>query len=236
MSIPPDISDRLLEIEKSASPVEQLLKISSIYKDQVAFSTSFGEEDQVITAMIAQHKIPIRIFSLDTGRLFQETYELADITRSKYHLSIEVYYPNNELVESLTLNKGFNSFYKGIDERKECCFIRKVEPLNRALKNTAVWITGLRASQSENRSGMQNFEYDSERQLLKFNPLLDWSDDELQSYIAIHNIPINALHSKGYKSIGCAPCTRAVMPDEHPRAGRWWWENSGKECGLHKTS
>lgn len=235
MSIAPEIADRLIEIGKYSSPVDKLLKLSALYNGAISFSTSFGEEDQVITEMIAKNKIPIRIFSLDTGRLFQESYDLADITRSKYALNIEVYYPNNELVESLTLNKGFNSFYKGIEERKECCNIRKIEPLNRALKGSKVWITGLRSAQSENRLGMQSFEYDNERELIKFNPLIDWTDDELKSYINLNKIPINSLHSRGYKSIGCAPCTRAIMPGEHPRAGRWWWENSGKECGLHSN-
>jgi phosphoadenosine phosphosulfate reductase len=233
MSISPELPEQLAQLVQSTSVIEQLQVLCDKYPGEVAFSTSFGEEDQVLTHMIASAKIPVRIFTLDTGRLFQETYDLADLTRSKFGLSIEVYIPDNKLLEGLILNKGFNSFYRSVENRKECCFVRKIEPLNRALKGVSIWVTGLRASQNDNRSSMNLFDFDEGRKMLKFNPLIHWDDEQVRAYIKEHKIPVNSLHSKGYPSIGCAPCTKAVAPGEHPRSGRWWWENSGKECGLH---
>jgi phosphoadenosine phosphosulfate reductase len=199
----------------------------------VAFSTSFGQEDQVIADMIWRAKLPIRVFTLDTGRLFQETYDLMDLTRARYKQPFEVYFPETASVEKLLYDKGPNSFYESVENRKECCYIRKVVPLNRALQGVKVWITGLRAEQSENRQDLDALEWDESRQLYKYNPLIHWSFEQMMEYINQQHVPYNKLHDKGFISIGCAPCTRAIEPGEHPRAGRWWWELSKKECGLH---
>jgi len=216
-------------------PLEERLSLlmSTYSKDIIAFSSSFGQEDQAITHAIATQKLPIKIFTLDTGRQFQESYELMDLTKKKYQLDLITYFPNLDKTEKLVREKGFNSFYASVENRKECCFIRKMEPLARALEGVNVWITGLRAEQSENRAHMPIVEWDEARNLIKVNPLIDWSFEKLNAYLVEHKIPQNPLHKKGFISIGCAPCTRAIAPDEHPRAGRWWWENSQKECGLH---
>jgi phosphoadenosine phosphosulfate reductase len=216
-------------------PLEDRLSLlASVYsKDVIAFSSSFGQEDQAITHAIASQKLPIKIFTLDTGRQFQESYELMDLTKKKYQLDLITYFPNLDKTEKLVREKGFNSFYSSVENRKECCFIRKMEPLARALSGVNIWITGLRAEQSENRANMQIVEWDEARNLIKVNPIIDWSFEKLNAYLIEHKIPQNPLHKKGFISIGCAPCTRAIGPDEHPRAGRWWWENSQKECGLH---
>jgi len=214
--------------------IEQLHYLAGVYPGQVVFSTSLGQEDQVITDIIARNKIPIRIFTLDTGRLFNETYELIDRTRARYKIPIEVFFPQANEVEKLVTEKGFTSFYESVENRKECCHIRKVEPLNRALEGAKIWITGLRSEQSANRQQMSLLEWSEEKQLHKFNPLINWSFDEMLDYINKHNVPYNPLHDKGFVSIGCLPCTRAIEPGEDARAGRWWWEQSQKECGLHK--
>lgn len=199
----------------------------------VAFSTSFGQEDQVLADIIWRNKLPVRVFTLDTGRLFQETYELMDLTRARYKQPFEVYFPETATVEKLVAEKGMNSFYDSVENRKECCYIRKVAPLNRALQGVKVWITGLRAEQSENRQGLEVLEWDEARGMYKYNPLIHWSYEDMLTYLDQHNVPFNKLHNQGFVSIGCAPCTRAIEPGEHPRAGRWWWEQSKKECGLH---
>ena len=201
--------------------------------EKMVFSTSFGQEDQAITQAIASTNSPIEIFTLDTGRQFQESYELMDLTIKKYSLSLKTYFPSAPAVEKMVAEKGFNSFYTSVENRKECCFVRKMEPLSRAISGAKVWITGLRAEQSENRADMPILEWDESRQLFKINPLIDWSFETLEKYLVEHKIPQNPLHKKGFVSIGCAPCTRAIAEGEHPRAGRWWWENSQKECGLH---
>lgn len=201
----------------------------------VAFSTSFGQEDQVLADIIWRNQLPVRVFTLDTGRLFQETYDLMDLTRARYKQPFEIYFPETATVEALVKEKGMNSFYDSVENRKECCYVRKVVPLNRALTGTKVWITGLRAEQSENRHDMPVLEWDEGRQLYKYNPLIHWSFEEMVAYLKEHNVPYNKLHDKGFISIGCAPCTRAIEPGEHPRAGRWWWEESKKECGLHTS-
>lgn len=216
-------------------PLEDRLSllVSSYSKDVIAFSSSFGQEDQAITHAISTQKLPIKIFTLDTGRQFQESYELMDLTKKKYQFDLITYFPNLDKTEKLVREKGFNSFYSSVENRKECCFIRKMEPLARALEGVNIWITGLRAEQSENRANMPIVEWDEARNLIKVNPIIDWSFEKLNAYLVEHKIPQNPLHKKGFISIGCAPCTRAIGPDEHPRAGRWWWENSQKECGLH---
>jgi phosphoadenosine phosphosulfate reductase len=201
--------------------------------EKMVFSSSFGQEDQAITQAIASTKSNIDIFTLDTGRQFQESYELMDLTIKKYGISIQTFFPSTQAVEKLVAEKGFNSFYTSVENRKECCFVRKMEPLSRALQGAKVWITGLRAEQSENRADMPILEWDESRQLFKINQMIDWSFETLEEYLNEHKIPQNPLHKKGFISIGCAPCTRAISEGEHPRAGRWWWENSQKECGLH---
>ncbi|MDI1303763.1 MAG: phosphoadenylyl-sulfate reductase [bacterium] len=224
----------LLEKTGNLSIEETLAFLANEYKDKVVFSTSFGQEDQVITALIAKNDLPITIFTLDTGRLFQETYDVFHKTLKKYKIDIKTYFPETTAVEELLNKKGPNSFYESVENRKECCFIRKVAPLTKALKGNSIWITGLRAEQSENRSDLAFFEYDAHFDIIKFNPLLKWTLEEVQKYIDDNNVPQNTLHKKGFVSIGCAPCTRAITPGEDIRAGRWWWESSHKECGLHQ--
>jgi phosphoadenosine phosphosulfate reductase len=228
------IVNTLLEKTKGFSIEETLAFLASEYQESVVFSTSFGQEDQVITALIAKSDLPITIFTLDTGRLFQETYDVFHKTQKKYKKDIKVYFPEATAVEKLLETKGPNSFYDSVENRKECCFIRKVAPLTKALKGNAIWITGLRAEQSENRNNLDLFEYDAHFDIIKFNPLLRWTLEEVQKYIDENNVPQNALHKQGFVSIGCAPCTRAIAEGEDIRAGRWWWESSHKECGLHQ--
>ena len=227
------IVNTLLEKTANFSIEETLAFLATEYPEKVVFSTSFGQEDQVITALIAKNDLPITIFTLDTGRLFQETYDVFHRTLKKYNKQIEVYFPEAASVENLLKEKGPNSFYESVENRKECCFIRKVVPLRKALAGNSVWITGLRAEQSENRNDLAFFEYDANFDIIKFNPLLKWSLEEVQKYIDDNNVPQNALHKKGFVSIGCAPCTRAIAEGEDIRAGRWSWESSHKECGLH---
>ena len=227
------IAQALIEKTINFSIEETLAFLANEYQDKVVFSTSFGQEDQVITALIAKNELPITIFTLDTGRLFQETYDVFHKTLKKYKIEIKTYFPEANAVEDLLNKKGPNSFYESVENRKECCFIRKVAPLTKALNGNEIWITGLRAEQSENRNDLAFFEYDAHFNIIKFNPLLKWTLEEVQNYIDNNNVPQNALHAQGFISIGCAPCTRAILPGEDIRAGRWWWESSHKECGLH---
>jgi phosphoadenosine phosphosulfate reductase len=216
-------------------PIEKTLAfLANEFPEKVVFSTSFGQEDQVITALIATNELPIKIFTLDTGRLFQETYDVFHKTLKKYKVNIQTLYPETSQVENLLNTKGPNSFYESVENRKECCFIRKVVPLKKGLAGNKVWITGLRAEQSENRNDLALFEYDAHFDIIKFNPLLKWTLAEVQKYIDDNNVPQNSLHKKGFISIGCAPCTRAIVEGEDIRAGRWSWESSHKECGLHQ--
>ncbi|TDD76288.1 phosphoadenylyl-sulfate reductase [Flavobacterium caseinilyticum] len=228
------ITNTLLEKTKDFSIEETLTFLADEFKGKVVFSTSFGQEDQVITALIGKNNLPITIFTLDTGRLFQETYDVFHKTLKKYQIDIKTYFPETSAVEELLNQKGPNSFYESVENRKECCFIRKVAPLTKALKGNSIWITGLRAEQSENRNDLDLFEYDEKFDIIKFNPLLKWTLEEVQEYLDDNNVPQNALHKQGFVSIGCAPCTRAIVPGEDIRAGRWWWESSHKECGLHQ--
>jgi len=218
-------------------PVEALALLADQFPGEIVFSTSFGWEDQVITHMIFTNNLPIKIFTLETGRLFPETYYVWNRTMEMYGKPIHAYYPNNELLEQMVNAKGPSSFYESVENRKECCGIRKVEPLNRALKGNKLWVTGIRADQSANRQFMDNLEWDEQHNLIKFHPIFDWTLDQVKEYIRIHNVPYNTLHDRGFPSIGCQPCTRAVQPGEDFRAGRWWWEDqSKKECGLHEVS
>ena len=215
---------------------EKLGVLVESHPGKVVFTTSFGYEDQVITDIIVKNNFDIKVVTLDTGRLFPETYKVYNSTLDKYKKPISVYFPPTDKVEELLNKKGPFSFYESLENRKECCFIRKVIPLKRALAGNEIWITGLRASQSENRSDLQEFEWDEGNQIIKYNPLLEWSLDETIDYIKENHVPYNVLHDRGFVSIGCEPCTRAIKPGEDFRAGRWWWEqNSGKECGLHEA-
>ncbi len=213
---------------------ERLAKLVTFFPGKIIFTTSFGIEDQVITHIIFKNDIDIKVITLDTGRLFPETYDVFSQTIIRYNKNIVTYFPEYEAVEKLVTEKGPLSFYKSLENRMECCRIRKVVPLNRALKGMECWISGIRASQSDNRSNMSDLEYDEDKKLFKFHPLFDWSFDDVETYIKENNIPYNSLHDKGYLSIGCEPCTRAVFKGQDFRAGRWWWENEGpKECGCH---
>ncbi|HEY0068240.1 MAG TPA: phosphoadenylyl-sulfate reductase, partial [Flavisolibacter sp.] len=214
-------------------PVEEALKqVSVLFPGAVRFSTSLGQEDQVLTDIIARHDIAIDIFTIDTGRLFNEAYETLEKTRARYKRRIEVYFPQAQQVQEMVSGHGVNLFYESVQLRQNCCNVRKVEPLNRALQNASVWITGLRAAQTDFRKQVPVVEWLEDRKIYKINPLLHWSYDEIMQYIGQYSVPCNPLHDKGFVSIGCAPCTRAIEEGEDPRAGRWWWEASHKECGL----
>lgn len=229
--------EEIAEKIKGLDPVDALKFFASEYPGKIVFSTSFGWEDQVITHMIFANDIPIEVFTLETGRLFPETYYVWNRTLEIYKKPILAYFPQAEAVQEMVNKKGPSSFYESVENRKECCGIRKLEPLRRALNGNQLWITGIRSEQSVNRHDMTNLEWDEQNQLTKFHPIFFWSLDEVKEYIKTNNIVYNTLHDKGFPSIGCAPCTRAVREGEDFRAGRWWWEDqSKKECGLHATS
>ncbi|MFL5738817.1 MAG: phosphoadenylyl-sulfate reductase [Flavisolibacter sp.] len=216
------------------SPIEEALQtLSELFPGRVKFSSSLGQEDQVLTDIIARNKISIHIFTIDTGRLFNEAYETLEKTTARYKIPIDIYFPQTDAVQNMVRQHGVNLFYESVENRKACCEIRKVEPLNRALKDTSVWITGLRSAQTDLRKNIPMVEWLPDKEIYKVNPLLHWSFDEVLDHIAKYSVPYNSLHDKGFISIGCAPCTRAIEAGEDPRAGRWWWELSQKECGLH---
>ncbi len=228
--------EELLKKTKGHSAEDIIRAAAHEFGDRVNFASSLGEEDQVITDMISKVAPQMEVFTLDTGRLFQETYELIAKTQNRYGLNFKIYYPDTQATEDMVRNHGINLFYESVENRKLCCGIRKVEPLKRALKNVDAWMTGLRSSQSITRSTAQAFELDEPNQKIKVNPLVDWSLDQVHAYIKEHNVDVNPLHDKGFISIGCASCTRAVKPGEDIRAGRWWWETpEQKECGLHNN-
>jgi phosphoadenosine phosphosulfate reductase len=216
---------------------EEILRIGvESANGPVKLACSFSVEDVVIIHMATEMKLPIGIFALDTGRLNEETYEVADAIADRYPLKIDWFFPRHEAVEVLLKEKGTFSFRGSLENRHECCHIRKVEPLGRALKGLGGWITGLRREQSVTRTGLEHLQLDAlNGGILKINPLLDWDENRVWEYARAKKIPTNRLHQQGYPSIGCAPCTRPVAPGEHPRGGRWWWENpEHKECGLHR--
>lgn len=214
---------------------EGLSLLASNFPGKVTFSTSFSFEDQVIAHHILHKRLPISIFTLDTGRLFAETYSVWSSTNERYQTQIKAYYPDHSLLEPFIEEKGPNSFYESVENRKTCCHIRKVEPLKRALAGNVIWITGLRAEHSPARQDLQQLEWDAANRIIKYHPLLHWTTEQTKAYINENNIPYNPLHDKGFISIGCAPCTRAIKAGEDFRAGRWWWEESSKkECGLHE--
>jgi phosphoadenosine phosphosulfate reductase len=223
----------ILEIHGKGIP-ESLSLLAERYLGQILFSTSFGLEDQVITDIIFSGDIPVKVATLDTGRLFEETYKTHNRTLAKYGKKIHVYFPEKDEVEDLLLKKGPFSFYESVENRKECCNIRKVKPIKRALEGMKVWVTGLRSGQSADRQNLELLEYDDNYGIIKYNPLINWSLEEVTNFIKENHVPYNVLHDRGFLSIGCSPCTRAVQPGDDFRTGRWWWENnSSKECGLH---
>ncbi|MBT9444820.1 MAG: phosphoadenylyl-sulfate reductase [Hyphomonadaceae bacterium] len=200
----------------------------------VALASSLSAEDMVLTHLVAEAALPISVFAIDTGRLHDETFALIDAAREQLGVAIEVYRPDPAAVDAYVAGNGANAFYDSLDLRKSCCHIRKVEPLERALKGKRGWITGQRREQAATRTELAEREHDAARGIEKFNPLADWSWDDVLAYAKAADVPINPLHARGYVSIGCDPCTRAIRPGEDPRAGRWWWEQSdSKECGLH---
>jgi len=219
---------------KEASIDTVLRYFLQTYKGKIAQASSFGAEDQVLSDLILRNDPEGKIFTLDTGRLPEETYTVMDQTNQKYGIKIEVYFPDLLEVEVLYKTQGINGFRENVNNRKWCCHVRKIAPLQRAVRNLDVWITGLRRSQSPTRETMRLVEWDEANGLIKLNPLIEWSEEKIWSYIKSYKIPYNVLHDQGYPSIGCAPCSRAVGEGEDIRAGRWWWETpEHKECGLH---
>lgn len=221
------------ELENSTTE-EIIVFFASQFKDKIALSSSLGLEDQLLTHMVSVNSPSTEVFTLDTGRLFPETYDLIDLSAKKFNIKIKTYFPESKDVENMVAEKGMNLFFDSIENRKLCCGIRKLRPLERALKGLDAWITGLRREQSVTRTDMQIVEWDKNNSMVKINPLINWTEEEVWSYINKHNVPFNPLHKKGFASIGCQPCTRAILPEEDIRAGRWWWEDpETKECGLH---
>lgn len=221
---------------KDSTPEEILKYFLTSYKGKIAFASSLGAEDQVLTHMICSIDPSIKIFTLDTGRLFPETYDLIDRTNSRYKIKLGVQFPAAKKVEKMVSEKGINLFYESVENRKLCCHIRKIEPLHRALEGFDSWITGLRKEQSVTRNDNAIVELDNNNHgRIKINPLLNWTESQVWDYIAENQIPYNKLHDQRFPSIGCQPCTRAIEPGEDVRAGRWWWEHpEHKECGLHQ--
>src|SRR5689334_17187284 len=217
---------------KTSELIANLKRIETAYFP-AAFACSLGAEDMVVLDAIAANARTIQVFTLDTGRLPEETQALLESARDRYPIPISTYFPDASLVQAWVEQNGPNAFYKSIAQRQQCCHVRKVEPLKRALMGKKSWITGLRREQSLARQVLELESWDEGNGLTKFNPLVDWTNDDVWAYLTMHNVTYNALHDRGYPSIGCAPCTRAVEPGEDSRAGRWWWESTSKECGLH---
>ena len=223
---------------RGAKPEAVLRWAIDTFGSRLALASSFGAEDMVLIDMLSRLEPPVTIFTLDTGRLHEETYDVMERTRERYKVAIESYFPGRDAVEALERERGFYSFRQSVEERKFCCFVRKVEPLGLALKTVDAWMTGLRREQAATRTGIDAVEIDaSHGSILKINPLTDWTEPQVWAYIREHDVPYNALHDQGFPSIGCSPCTRAIKPGEDVRAGRWWWESPvTKECGLHLDS
>lgn len=222
------------QLFSSAKPEDVITWALKNFGNKISFSTSMGAEDQAILHMIAGIDKTANVFTLDTGRLFPETYDLINISSKKYGIPILMFFPDTQQVENMVNEKGINLFYESIANRKLCCHIRKIEPLKRAFAGLDAWICGLRKEQSVTRNCAAMFEWDKQFSLIKINPLIHWTEDQLWDYLRNNNVPYNRLHDKGYPSIGCQPCTRAIEPGEDVRAGRWWWENpETRECGLH---
>ena len=221
--------------ETQGMPAEALLEWAArTFPAGVALASSLGPEDQALTHMIAARELPIRIFTLDTGRLFEETHALLDATRERYGVRVEVYLPDAREVEAMVGEHGVNLFRESVELRKRCCGVRKLQPLRRALSGLDAWIVGLRREQSPTRETVDSVAWDASNSLVKLSPLWNWSEARLWDYLRKHDVPVNALHAQGYPSIGCQCCTRAVEPGQDPRSGRWWWESPmQRECGLH---
>jgi phosphoadenosine phosphosulfate reductase len=227
-------SVKLKKLLEKKSVVGSLKILALQFPSDVVFTTSFGMEDQVLTDIIFRNNIKIEAVTLDTGRLFPETYKAFAETLTRYKKNIKVFFPDYPLVEKMVTEKGPLSFYESVYNRTECCKIRKVIPLARALMGKKCWISGIRADQSDSRSQMDRLEYDIDKKLFKFYPLFDWTLNDIKKYIRDNNVPYNSLHDNGFVSIGCEPCTRAIKKGEDFRTGRWWWETEGpKECGCH---
>lgn len=231
------MQSKIIELQKQVenkSPEEIIKFFLYKFKDKIAFSSSLGAEDQVINHMLSKIDKSAKIFTLDTGRLFPETYDLIDRTSKRYQMPIEIFFPEAKRVETMVKEKGVNLFFESIENRKLCCHIRKMEPLKRAFQGLDVWICGLRREQSVTRTDVQVVEWDETNDLIKLNPIVDWTEEQVWDYIKTNNVPYNRLHDQGFPSVGCQPCTRAIEKGEDTRAGRWWWENpETKECGLH---
>lgn len=229
-----------LPLEAKVARLRELL--ATIERDfaPAAFANSFGAEDMVLTHLIATEFKEIEIFTLDTLRLPKETYALIEASRAKYGYALNTYAPLANDVDRFEKDNGLESMYRSVADRKSCCYLRKIEPLNRALAQQKAWLTGLRREQAPSRKDLTESEFDADHNITKFNPLIDWTEDDVWTYLRSNDVPYNALHDQNYPSIGCAPCTRAVKPGEDPRAGRWWWEQAGaggqQECGLHVKS
>jgi phosphoadenosine phosphosulfate reductase len=228
------LADELNEAFAKADLDARLRLLRDAVKGRLVFTTSLGIEDQALTHAIRQQDLDVEIATLDTGRLFPETYDVWAKTEEQYGFRIKPFYPQADAVQALVADQGINGFYYGLDLRKACCAVRKIEPLGRALADAQGWIVGLRGDQSDHRSGLRYVEFDAARGLIKASPLLDFTRDDVVAYTKANNVPVNALHDRGFLSIGCAPCTRALKDGEPERAGRWWWESEDKkECGLH---
>ena len=222
-------AQELRKLLENASSQEIVSYFMENYKEEAVFSSSLGAEGQVLTDMIATRHKDAYIITLDTGRLFPETYTLLDKTNKHYNIKIDVFFPDYKRVENMVKEKGINLFYESVENRKLCCHIRKVEPLQRAIKGKSIWITGRRREQSITRLNLQPVDWDEQYQVIKVNPIYDWTEKDVWDYIKANNVPYNELHDRGYPSIGCEPCTRAVKPGEDSRAGRWWWEEQEKK-------
>ncbi len=228
------IAEELNARFQKTGPEKVLEYFLNEYQENAVLGSSLGAEDQVLTDMIVKIDKNARIFTLDTGRMFPETYKVLEETNRKYGINIEVYFPNSERVEEMVRERGINLFYQSVENRKLCCHIRKVEPSQRALRGAEIWFTGIRKDQTISRFYNKMVEYDKDYGLMKVNPLLNWTEKQVWEYIRKNDLPYNELHDKGFPSIGCQPCTRSVQPGEDARAGRWWWEQAEhKECGLH---
>jgi phosphoadenosine phosphosulfate reductase len=215
--------------------MHRVAAIRNLVRGRIVFTTSFGVEDQAIAHAIFDQALEIEVVTLDTGRLFPQTYELWDQMERRYGRRISAFYPDRARLESLVADQGINGFFASVEARRACCRVRKVEPLRRALAGAAAWITGLRADQSDARAGISFAVVDANHRLIKAHPLFDWTREQVLLFIREHDVRYNTLHDRGFASIGCAPCTRAIMPGEPERAGRWWWEQEEKkECGLHR--
>lgn len=226
-----DLNERF----RDASAQEVVGYFLKAYQGRIALSSSLSIEDQTLTDIIVTQDKNTRIFTLDTGRLFPETYQLIEKTNMTYGIKIEVFFPDYHEVQRMVREEGINLFYNSVESRHLCCQIRKLEPLKRAFQGLDVWICGLRREQSITRQDMQVVEWDEMHQLIKVNPLISWTEQQVWDYIKKHSVPYNKLHDRGYPSIGCEPCTRAVQPGEDVRSGRWWWESPDhRECGLHQ--